>query len=418
MSTILVLLLLLSIATLASQPAALSGLLDRVSTPLLILLGVACAPTGLAVLSSSMVHALEPALAVGVTWLGIVIGLRSAPGAERGGDRADRFPWRAGVVVVLSTVASVLLAMAAMTVPGLLGLRSDDNAPLLAGAALILGGALVGSPPIDNDNRAELAIRAHLIDVGDLVAVACAIAALAILPPWSPLPPSLAAVVVVGSGLLVALIQRLLGGTATGDPATRTIALLGVVAVGAGLLHDAGLPSAVAGLVGGAALARTELGRVLCLALSPTERPARIVVVFLVGTMMPLSPTALVVGVLLAAGQLAVQLVATSWAVGHRPSGHALATGLSSSSVPLVLAVSYTLAGLPEGELLLATAAVAVVVTDVLAAAIALGSRWQSAARWHSAARGQRAPRSSPSTLPSAAPSSPSSPLVAPSEPT
>lgn len=381
MSTILVLLLLLSIATLASQPAALSGLLDRVSTPLLILLGIACAPTGLAVLSSSMVHGLEPGLAVGVTWLGIVIGLRSAPSGERG---TDRFSWRAGVVVVLSTMASVVLAMAAMTVPGLLGLRSDDNAPLLAGAALILGGALVGSPPIDNDNRAELAIRAHLIDVGDLVAVACAIAALAILPPWSPLPPSLAAVVVVGSGLLVALIQRLLGGSATGDPATRIIALLGVVAVGAGLLHDAGLPSAVAGLIGGAALARTELGRVLRQALSPTERPARIVVVFLVGTMMPLSQTALIVGVLLAAGQLAVQLVATSWAVGHRPSGHALATGLSSSSVPLVLAVSYTLAGLPEGELLLATAAIAVVATDVLAATIALGSRWQSAARTRS----------------------------------
>lgn len=376
MSTILVLLLLLSIATLASRPAALSGLLDRLSTPLLILLGIGCAPRGLALLSSSLVESLEPALAVGVTWLGILIGLRSAS-REAGHADQGRASLRATIVVVSSTLASVLLAMAALTAPHLLGLRSDDNAPLLAGAALILGGALVGSPPIDRDNRIELALRSRLIDVGDLIAVACAIVALAILPPWSPLPPSMAAVVVVGSGLLLALVQRLLGGSANGDPATRTIALLGVVAVGAGLLHDAGLPSAVAGLVAGVTLGRTELGRVLREALAPTERPARIVVVFLVGTMMPLSLTSLVVGGLLAAGQLVVQLVATSWAVGHRPSARVLATGLSSSSAPLVVAASYALAGLPEGELLLATAAVAVVTMDVLAAAIGLGTRWQ-----------------------------------------
>jgi hypothetical protein len=377
MSTILVLLLLLSIATLASRPAALSGLFDRLSTPLLILLGIGCAPRGLALLSSSLVESLEPALAVGVTWLGIVSGLRSAS-RDVGHADGGRATMRAAVVVVSSTMASVLLAMAALAAPHLLGLRGGDSAPLLIGAALILGGALVGSPPVDRDNRVELALRSHLIDVGDLIAVACAIVALAILPAWSPLPPSMAAVVVVGSGLLLALVQRLLGGSATnGDPATRTIALFGVVAVGAGLLHDAGLPSAVAGLVAGAALGRTELGRVLREALAPTERPARIVVVFLVGTMMPLTPTSLLAGGLLAAGQLAVQLVATSWAVGHRPSARALATGLSSSSVPLVVAASYALAGLPEGELLLATAAVAVVTTDVLAATIGLGTRWQ-----------------------------------------
>ena len=91
MSTILVLLLLLSIATLASRPAALSGLLDRLLTPLLIMLGIGCAPGGLALLSSSLVESLEPALAVGVTWLGILIGLRSASReASRQAGRADQ----------------------------------------------------------------------------------------------------------------------------------------------------------------------------------------------------------------------------------------------------------------------------------------------------------------------------------------
>ena len=60
-----------------------------------------------------------------------------------------------------------------------------------------------------------------------------------------------------------------------------------------------------------------------------------------------------------------------------RRGARVLATGLSSSSAPLVVAASYALAGLPEGELLLATAAVAVVTMDVLAAAIGLGTRWQ-----------------------------------------
>ncbi len=371
MSALLVLLFLLSVGTIASRPGAVAGFVDRVATPLLIITGVASAPAGLAVLSPSLVHGLEPALAVGVTWIGILVGLRSASH-----DFSDsKGNVRAALVVVVSTGSSVLLAMAAMTVPKALGFRFDDSFHMIAGAALLLGGALVGSPPVDAASRADLAMRSHLVDVGDLVATVCAVVAIAILPSWSALTPELAATVVVGGGLLLALVQRLLGGSATDDAATRIIALLGVVAVAAGLLHAAGLPSALSGLVAGVVLSRTELGKALREGLSPTERPARIVVAFLVGTMIPLSTTAFVVGVLLALGQLGVQLVATSWAVGHRPSTKALASGLTSSAVPLVVAASYALAGFPEGELLLATAAVAVVTTDLSAAAIAVVGR-------------------------------------------
>ncbi len=375
MSALLVLLFLLSIGTIASRPGALAGVVDRVATPLLIVMGLACAPEGLGFLTSSLVHGLEPALAVGVTWIGILVGLRSASH-----DFSDtRGNARAIIVVVAATAASVLMALMAMALPRLAGIRTDDTFHMLAGAALILGGALVGSPPVDAAIRADMAMRSHLVDVGDLVATVCGVVAIAILPSWSALPPPLAAVIVVSAGFLLALLQRLLGGSASDDAATRIIALLGVVAVAAGLLHAAGLPSAVSGLVAGAILSRTELGRALRDALSPTERPARIVVAFLIGTMIPISSTALIVGVLLALGQLGVQLVATSWAVGHRPSAIALASGLTSSSVPVVIAASYALAEFPEGELLLATAAVAVVTTDLLATIIALTGRMRAA---------------------------------------
>lgn len=373
MSALLVLLLLLSVATVASRPGAFAGVVDRVSMPLLVLAGVGLGPRGLVVLSSSLTTGLEPALAVGVTWLGILVGLRSSSHGL-GGD-GNPLTLRAGLVVVASTAASVLLAMGAMLAPTFFGLRAADSPALLAGAALIVGGALVSSPPVERENRAELAMRAWLVELGDLIAMACAVAALAVLPSWSALSPSMAAAVVVGSGLLLALVQRLLGGGTTTDGATRVIALLGVVAVAAGLLHDAGLPSAVSGLVAGTVLGRTNLGRALFVALAPTERPARIVVVFLVGVTMPISTTAVLVGVLLAAGQLGVQLVATSWAVGHRPSSAALATGLSSSAVPLIVAASFAFSGFSEGGLLVSSAAVAVVCTDVLAATILLARR-------------------------------------------
>jgi hypothetical protein len=373
MSALLVLLLLLSAATIASRPGPFAAALDRIASPLLILAGLALGPLGLAVISTPLRSGLEQALAVGVTWLGILFGLRSSSGEQPAGST-----WRVMLVVSSSTIASVLLAMAAMATPALLGWRSPSSPALLAGAALIVGGSLVGGPPIERENRAELALRATLMDLGELVATVCAIAALAVLPSWTGLPNSWVALVVIGAGLLLALLQRLLGGSAGGDVATRTIALLGVVAVAAGLLHEAGLPSAVSGLVAGTVLGRTALGRALTTSLMQTERPARIVVVFMIGSLMPMTQTALLVGALLGLGQLGVQLVATSWAVGHRPGLHALATGLSSSSITLVIAASFALAGFPEGGLLVSSAAVAIVFTDVLAAGLLLRGRLQA----------------------------------------
>jgi hypothetical protein len=372
MTAILVLLALLSIATLASRPGAWATAIDRSATPLLVGGALLCTPAGLAVLSAELIDSMRPALAVGVTWLALLTGLRSATATAQAAIHDTRATRRAALVVVVATVASVLLAVFAVWVSVVLGLHAPIPLGLLAGAGLIIGGALVGSPPVE---EAERDVRAHLVHAGELVAMVCAVLALAVLPPWSPLPPSLAAVTVVGGGLLLALLQRLAGGSAEGDRATRTIAALGIITLTAGLLHKARLPSAVCGLVAGVALARTDLGRALRDGLNPTERPARIVVVFLAALVMPLSRTALLVGLLLAAAQILVQLVATSWAVGHRPSLRALANGLTSSATPVLLAASYALAGLPEGDLLLATVVVAVVVTDLLAAGITLYAR-------------------------------------------
>jgi hypothetical protein len=367
MTAMLVLLALLSVATLASRPGVFATFFDHASTPLLVFAGLLCAPGALGVMPVDLVHQLRPALAVGVTWLGVLTGLRA--GAADGGPRTLV---RAGLVVAVATAFSVLAARQALLASAGLGFGGVVDQTMLTGAALIIGGALSGAPPLESGDVAE---RNRLIRAGELGALFCAVLALVLLPSWSTLPPSLSAALVVGAGLLLALLQRLAGGGADGDAGTRTIAILGLVTLAAGLLHNASLPSAVAGLVAGTTLARTNLGKALRANLEPTHRPARIVVVFLVGVGLDLTPSVLVVGALLATAQLIIQLVATSWAVGHRPSLAGLAAGLTSSPTPLVLAASYALAGLRGGATLLAIVTVAVVATDVAATVLTVVAR-------------------------------------------
>ena len=373
MTALLILLGLLSVATIASRPGPFAAALDRIAAPLLIGSGLALGPLGLGVVSASLRGGLEQALAGGVTWLGIVLGLRSSSIDLQQGTLP-----RAIVVVAAATGSSVLVATAALATPALIGWQPPLSSPLIGGSALVIGGAVVGTLPVGEGPGAVVA-RGLFHDCGELVATACAIAAVAVLPSWTGVAASIVAVVVIGVGLLLAGLQRFLGGGAGGDAETRLISLLGVVAVAAGLLHEVGLPSALSGLVAGLALGRTALGRALGASLLPTERPARIVVLFLIGAMTSMSTSAVLIGGILALGQLVVHLIATSWAVGRSVNLGELAAGLGSSSIAVVIAASFSLAGFPEGALLVSSSAVAVIVTDLVAAGLLLRGRWGAA---------------------------------------
>lgn len=373
MSAILVLLALLSVATLASRRGTLRTFVDTAATPLLIAAGALCTPAALGVLSAKLIGELQPALAVGVTWVAVMTGLRA--GAE--GGKPSRATSRATTVVITATVTSVVLAAVCLSVPRALGLPAVLEPPVWLGAALVMGGAMVGSPPVEAN---ESVFRARLVQLSELVATLGAVAAITVLPAWSVLSPIGVAAVVVGSGLGLGLLQRLTGGSASGDSNSRTIAMLGLVTLAAGLLHNAALPSAVTGLVAGLTLSRTTLGQALREELTPTELPARIVVAFLVGTLVSFEASLVLVGALVALSQLAVQLVSTSWAVGHSPSLKAVAAGLTSSATPLIVSASFMLAGLPGGSALSTIAASAVFTADSLAVVLTLLARSRAVA--------------------------------------
>lgn len=373
MSAILVLLALLSVATLASRRGSLRTFVDTAATPLLIAAGALCAPGALGVLSAKLVGELQPALAVGVTWVAVMTGLRA--GAANG--KRSRATSRATTVVVTASVTSVVLAALCLAVPGALGWVAPVGPSVLLGAALVVGGAMVGSPPVEAN---ETVFRSRVVSLSELVATLGAVAAITVLPAWSALSPIDVAAVVVGSGLVLGLLQRLSGGSASADANARTIAMLGLVTLAAGLLHNAALPSAVTGLVAGLTLSRTSLGQALRDELNPTELPARIVVAFLVGTLLSFDRSLVLVGVLVAVSQLAVQLVSTSWAVGHSPSVKAVAAGLISSATPLIVSASFMLAGLPGGSALLTIAASAVFAADSLAVLLTLLARSRAVA--------------------------------------
>ena len=102
-------------------------------------------------------------------------------------------------------------------------------------------------------------------------------------------------------------------------------------------------------------------------------------VAFLVGTLIVFDGSLVLVGVLVAVSQLAVQLVSTSWAVGHSRSVKAVAAGLTSSATPLIVSASFMLAGLPGGSALLTIAASAVFTADCFAVMLTLVARSRTA---------------------------------------
>lgn len=335
MTSLLVLLGLLSVATIAARRGRFGELVGGAATPVLVLAGVAVGPRGLGFLTPSVVSGLAPALDVAICWLGFIAGLRA--GAPIAHERPDR---RA-----LLPLLNAMLAAAVVQAFASSGLWALDGAALPVAA--LLAGACLGAP-------ASTGSDARFAKIVALVAAALALSLAS--------PASLA--VVLGLGSVAALVVLLAGGH---DASGTLIAVIGAVTLVAGLSGIAGAPALLAGVAAGAILARSSAGRALWPLAERSERPVRIVVTVVVAASAGVDTGAAALGAALAV----VALLAGALTLG--PS-HAARTGaLASSSLALALVASLAAAG--TAPTLLAPLLVAIALVDAVAMALGLATR-------------------------------------------
>ncbi len=384
MTSLLLLLGLLSVATMLSRRGTFAFVTHVASTPLLLALGFALSPGVLAFLTPSTLDALTPALRVGIAWLAVLAGLSA--GARKAASSTPPTPRTRLVDGVNGVVGAYVVAGACIIVAyvgqlfgeelGTAGAMAKDGVTLL-GAAVLLGGILAPSSAAvvgealsrgdvsDAARRLRATARREEILGALALVVAVALLPLAVGSPDAPAPPALAACIGPAIGLVLAAAQLLVGGTGE-DSTTRHISLMGLVVLASGLAARAHVPEAVTAFVMGLALARSAQGAMLLERLAATERPVRLVATALIGAHLGLSLPILGLGALLALTRLLVKsAVVVAWG-GGRARFDELSAAAGSSANALVFAGSTALAlgvRLPESGLL-ATAAVAVVLTD------------------------------------------------------
>jgi hypothetical protein len=352
---LLVLLGLLSIATLASRRGAVDQLVQSASTPLLVGLGVLLSPRVLGVLSPSTVAGLGPALDVFATMLALVLGVRTAALT-----RADVRPALIGATGVLVSVALALAVLVSATL--LADIHIDSR--ILFGAALLVGAGLAGLPADGKDTPHQVAAWAHATEI------CAALVALAALAVSCGVDAPVAAGFTVALGAVGALVFLLLP---SGDEVARTIALLGVVTLLTGLSRIVEVPGALAAFLMGLAIGRSTAGQTLAPLVLAAERPLRIVVTLIVASTVSIGLHDLAIGAALALGQLAIQGLGAFVVGVHRTR---LSAALASSATPVALVASFA-ASSRTAELapVFAPILVAVASLDVLALVVGLVQR-------------------------------------------
>ena len=332
MSSILVLLMLLSLATVASRRGGFAALLA--STLPAFAAGLVTGPQALAYLSTSMTTGLASATATGLCWLGLLFGWR----ASRGGLR-PRATVRGALVVVIVAALVVI----AQVIGVRFGLEVTTAANRVA-VGLVAAAILLPFSTSDDDNGDSRGL--------DLVVVVTMCAAFGLLAGF--------AVVVVAAGIfalavLAGISALLVGGH---DPNRRFPAILSATALVTGLAWAVDVHIGVVGVGIGIGLALLDRPRTLDGLLEATRGPVALVVAFLVGAVVPLSATAAIFGAVLGVVVLAV-VVATS--ADNGPTTTLLDTAIQR-------AASSTTGLLLFGGLLLANHGA--VVSDVVTGAI------------------------------------------------
>lgn len=272
MSSILVLLLLLSLATVASRRGGFAALLA--STLPAFVAGLVTGPRALAYLSSSMVTGLASATATGLCWLGLLLGWR----ASRGGLRAR--PLGRGVIIVVVVAALVVLAQ---LVAERFGLEASTW-PVRIAIGLVAAAMLLPFSASDDDGATD----SRGLDV---VVVVALIAALGLL---SGLPTIVVTLGVFAIAVLAGASALLVGGH---DPNRRFPAILSAAALVTGLAWALDVHVGVVGVGVGLGLSLLDRPRQLDGMLDATRGPVALVAACLVGAMVPLSGTAALLGV-------------------------------------------------------------------------------------------------------------------------
>jgi len=325
-TSLLVLLALLSAATLATHRGAFGEVIGGAATPLLVLFGVAVSSQGLGFVTSPLLDSLLPGTQVAMCWLGVIAGLRiAARNAQEQVSRAALIP-----------LADTVFALAVFFVGTVLGeLHSEVPLPVIA----LVAGACIGAP-------ASTGTKARFAKA---IAVCCAAAALGILAPQS-------LGVAVSVGVLGAIVVVLIGGR---SESASLIALLGTVIMTAGIATVARVPSVIAGVVTGALLARSQAAKHLTPIGERSERPVRIVLTVIIAASLHFTKADLELGLTLAAVDIVATMLVIPFYVAIN-SRH-----LGASSLALALCSSFAAAGVMP--FLLPTLVVAIAAIDAVA---------------------------------------------------
>jgi hypothetical protein len=365
-ASILVLLALLSVAALAARQGAVTLVTSAATTTALLAMGFAVSPHALAFLPPSAVHSLDPALLTGLCWLGIVIGDRALSGGRESVMRA------VGVALPLAVAGTAIAAVATIAVGGGSALppaAGDEGVDTFALLVLVGGALLVGATTA---SAPATAVGGNAPDAGDIVGALIALVAFFVVRGMAE-PAIVDVLMVLGAGVGLALVLRMVAGT--GDGLTLVIAALGVAALAAGAATALHVPVGLVGVVIGLTLSRSRAGIALRTATSPTEKPVRYAVAFLIGMRVVPDLQTLAVGVILGASLLVLEGLLLWRSLGARPSGKVLAERIATQTAPLVWAPSVVLATLGSLDSVITIVAVTLVLTDIAAVALRLGSR-------------------------------------------
>lgn len=389
MTSILVLLALLSVATLASRRGSAEAVVNLASAPLLVTMGFVMGPEGLGFLLPSTAAALTPGLRVGVAWLAFLVGLRaSVPGD---GAWLRNVGWLV-VVGGLSCAVTTAIAYAGIVsldgfqvqLPGLLG----QGVPRWA-FALALGGMLCGTslsaiqeavlkwPDGAARRRLEFLAR-HDAVLGVLTLVVV----LAVWVTWRPpdvrhahaLP-----VIAVGAlGSVMAAGAVMLGAARRPVPTIARLSVVALLTTGAGLSGIAGVPEASAAWFTGFLLAALGVkDRLLSQTMRDTDRPVRFVLLVLAGVHAEPTTGALLMGTLLCAARFVTRALVWLLSRPEKPGTLSFQAMLTAPALAVPFAMSLTLARRAnfEGTSLLTAVVVAVCLNDLLTLLWGFGQR-------------------------------------------
>jgi hypothetical protein len=313
MSSLLILLALLSVATLAARRGAVADVIGGASAPVLVAFGVLVGPAGLSFISPVALASLASALDVGIVWIAFLIGARVASSdvhhaeardVQRGAPDADVVAPHSSAhahdaVSPLADVARVAAALSAAFVAGALLALVEGAAALgyqvVPGGTrialllpLALGLAAVRIAGARKENAPTYAQRAYARPV-ELLALGAAVGVLAF-------GDARMSVAVIALGMFAASLVFLLARQGAIPPAA---AMLGALLLLAGLARLANVPAAVAALVAGAAFTLTRGADAVLGPIGATERPVRIVVLVLLAASIELDVAPVAAGVIL-----------------------------------------------------------------------------------------------------------------------